>query len=426
MQIPDVLALLMGAGTLTAAATAPLLVRARRTAATLERRLADTEADAGHLAETRLPALVDQLSHPHLPVPGPRRAAAAGSPVEAAQQRVLQLTTTAVRAAEERADAAGQAVLRAVTADTQALSYRMQDLLTELQETCDDGAVLKQTIELDQLNERVRRRWQGIGIACGASPRLVRANSHLPDLVVGAQSRIEGYERISLTNHLRTDRPLGVIAPAAEPVAVVITELMANACYYSAGTVGVQVQIHEVPTGAVVVIDDAGVGIHPDDLAQAQRSLSGREPLRLAALGDPPRLGMAIIGRLLSEHPLKVSFGVSGYQGTRATVHIPRELLVDMDEEALPLAAATPQPAVRPEPPARTGPGHNPLPRRRRQAPDPAVAPASADAAGPPREPRVARPDRTPEEARRLYGGLPRRVREGEADDPTTGPTGEA
>ncbi|OEV25538.1 hypothetical protein AN219_25650, partial [Streptomyces nanshensis] len=67
---------------------------------------------------------------------------------------------------------------------------------------------------------------------------------------------LSGYERVQVTNQLRD--PVGVVARAVEPGAVVLTELLANALHYSHPELPVAVTIQQGNRGASVIIDDAG------------------------------------------------------------------------------------------------------------------------------------------------------------------------
>ncbi|MCQ9179273.1 ATP-binding protein [Streptomyces sp. IBSBF 2953] len=411
MSISETLPVAVAAG--TAAITllgTPLYIRARGRFRRLraERDAADQEnarlkgwaAENEYLMTARLPALVTHLTHPHVPVPGLRDRALAGSSVDVAHRHVLDLVSAAVAAERERVDEAAQAVMRGATTVIQAKSLRLQTEIRELQYRFDDPLIAETAMGLDQLNEQNLRRIQATGVLCGASPGLTRADSSLSDVLKGAQSRVRAYQRIVVSNHLIL--PLGVVARAVEPVAVTVAELMANAVHHTHGTLPVEASCHQVESGACVVIDDAGVGMNADEVAFATRLLSGTWPVMLTELGDPPRAGFATIGRLVKQYGFSVSVDKpSPYGGVRAVVFVPGHLLTVMDEKANPPSAMAPAPrrAVPPDHGEAPNPtGGAVLPRRRKvrsQSPQPAP---SAPAA-------VAEPAdvRTPDEVSSIY-----------------------
>lgn len=84
IQLPDLVAGGLAAGTLSALALGAALTRSRRRQASqreqvgvLRARLDDVEealtAEVAHLAAQRIPAAVRQSAHPHVTVPGPLR-----------------------------------------------------------------------------------------------------------------------------------------------------------------------------------------------------------------------------------------------------------------------------------------------------------------------------------------------------------------
>ncbi|MBE9498623.1 sensor histidine kinase [Streptomyces sp. GKU 257-1] len=291
---------------------------------------------------------------------------------------MLEQVSDAVTKERLRVDGAAQASMRGATTTIQALLYQLQTRLQTMQERYDDPFVAEDLLAADFLNEQALRRIQSTAIVCGAWPGLTRQNSHLGDIVVGAMSRLSGYERVQVTNQLRD--PVGVVARAVEPGAVVLTELLANALHYSHPELPVAVTIQQGNRGASVIIDDAGVGMHAEELERAQRMMSGQENTLLTELGDPPKTGFAAVGQLARQYGFTTSVEPSPYGGVRAIVHIPGDpLLTLLDEEEQPMSpmapvprsntsAAPPVPSALPghavpprPPPGRTGGGHHRL-----------------------------------------------------------------
>jgi len=427
-QIPEVASAILAAGTAGSLVTVPLLLTARRRAAVARRDADAARLDAAtarleagaaqtareqaltelqgsadqfqalseenrHLAAVRVPALVQRLTHHHLPVPGPLNPLFAESALAADHEAVLAGIARALADARRQVDGAAAAVMRGATSSLQALGYRQQSLISSLQLKVDDPQLAEELFALDRLNEQSLRRIQATGVLCGAWPGLNREDSHLPDILAGAQGRVEDSKRITLTNQLH--RPVGVVGRVVEPLAVVVAELMANAVYYSQGTLSVRVGLHHAAHGVCVVVDDAGIGMHDDDIAFAERMMHPEHQSRLSELGDPPRAGFATIGRLAREYGFSVSVrGASQYGGVHAVVLIPQQLLVLMDETQ-PMSAMSPLPARGvepvhghasaapdswyPEPAPAAAPAAPPLPQRQRhrhRAAGPAPVPA--------------------------------------------------
>lgn len=103
-----------------------------------------------------------------------------------------------------------------------------------------------------------------------------------------AQSRVAGCERIKVANHLRDER-LALVARAAEPLAIALAELLANATAYSHPDTDVQVTVQQSGgRGAFLVVDDAGIGMDDDALDRAHALLAGPLEVLLTELTPQP------------------------------------------------------------------------------------------------------------------------------------------
>ncbi|MGP3990615.1 ATP-binding protein [Streptomyces sp. 3N207] len=363
-EIPVALTVILSVGTAAAVALALLLARsaretkrlrqrsataekdlqeARHHQAALARRAQATEAEVRHLAGARIPDVTAALAHPNVPVRGLLDPTFQGTELDRALTTVMEQVSDAVTKERLRVDGAAQASMRGATTTIQALLYQLQTRLQTMQERYDDPFVAEDLLAADFLNEQALRRIQSTAIVCGAWPGLTRQNSHLGDIVVGAMSRLSGYERVQVTNQLRD--PIGVVARAVEPAAVVLTELLANALHYSHPELPVAVTIQQGNRGASVIIDDAGVGMHAEEMDRAQRMMAGQDNVLLTELGDPPKTGFATVGQLARQYGFTASVEVSPYGGVRAIVHVPGDpLLTLLDEEEQPMSPMAPVP----------------------------------------------------------------------------------
>ena len=378
IETPVALIVLLAAGTVAAVVLALLFARSRqeshqlrfraaslqsdyeagvRDGAGLAARLGAVEAEVAHLAEARVPDAVAAERHPHVPVRGALAPDDVGPELERQLTSVLEQTREAVRRERMRVDFAAQAAMRGATTTIQALLYQLQTLLQRMQEKYDDPLVAEDLLAADFLNEQALRRIQSTAVVCGAWPGLTRNNSHLADVVVGAMSRLNGYERVQVSNRLRD--PVGVVARAVEPVAVVLTELIGNALHFSHPELPVSVTLQQGNRGVSVIVDDAGVGMSEEEVARAERLMSGEEPVLVTELGDPPRTGFAAVGRLLRQYGFSARVETSPYGGVRAIVHIPGEpLLTLLDEKEYPQSPMAPLPSVNVPRSAGSSPPH--------------------------------------------------------------------
>ncbi|MFB7122413.1 ATP-binding protein [Kitasatospora sp. NPDC056273] len=321
-----------------------------------ERALAEAEArgtallaEIGHLAQERVAATAVRLTHGNAPLVGPLDPQAVGPEAVRALQGVLDAAQAALADERERVDAAARAAMRGATSRIQTLLYQIQSLVQRLQHENDDPRLL----EVDFRNEVALRRIQTIAVLCEAWPGLARTDSPLAEVVVGALSRVPGYARIKVANHLREQR-LAVVARAAEPIAVTIAELLANATACSHPETDVPVTVQQGGRGALVIIDDSGIGMDEDQLRRARRLLAGPPDMLLTELGNPPKTGFAVIGKLARQYGFSCHIEPSPYGGMRTILRIPAALVTVVDDEQ-PLSVLTPLPL-------RAGSGPAPAP----------------------------------------------------------------
>jgi len=401
-ELPDLVTGALAAGTLSALALGAGLLRSRRQRALqrteiaeLRDRLAGVQtafvAEVEHLAVQRIPAVARQLTHPRVAVPGPAQPQFIGSPLGIALESVLTTLRSELTAQRTRVDAAAQAGMRGATREIQAALYRLQDALRALQQRYDDPELTQTLFTLDHENEQSLRRAQVTAVVCGAWVGLAREDSHLVEAVTGGQARLAGYHRVRVHNHLEAGTAL--VSHAVEPVAIIVAELVDNALRHSAPDTEVVVNLEHVHHGVCVTVDDAGVGMTPDEREHARRTVSGTDPVLLTDLGDPPRMGFAAIGRLTRQFDLGVDVSSpSPYGGVRAVLRIDSHLLSRIDPERQPPAAGAPR-STRPAP-----------------APTRASVPSPAHSYGSERDERAAA-DVPGHQAVPDVGGLPRRRR---------------
>lgn len=406
----------------------------RRRNATLEDSLKARDDELQHLVEMRLPVIADTLSQPS-PLPGLRDERLAGTAFAQSLQGVVEQFTRAVDKAQVRADASAKAALKASMRAVQGLAHEQQLSISQMQDRHDNPDVLRDLLEIDHSNAQFGRRAQAIAVLCGSWPGRQRISSPLTDVVRGAKSRIRDYRRVQV--HALVD--VAVVSRAVEPVVLAVAELLDNAARHSQPNTNVEVSLQPVHNGAVIVIDDAGVGMDGLEVQRAAALLSGERAVDVARLGDPPQFGFAVIGMLAARYGFSVSVDTrSPYGGVRVVLFLPTALLTHVDAEgqgggqqAVPQEPQHSGPRTLPtrqaRAPRRAGPAAEQVPPQRvpqRQVPQQQVPPqrvpqqpapqpsAPAPAAQPPSGPT--HPSEI-DEASRTYGstagGLPKRRR---------------
>ncbi|MFJ9565815.1 ATP-binding protein [Streptomyces fuscichromogenes] len=353
IELPELVAGGLAAGTLSALALGGSLLRSRQQKAALRAEVTELRAqldgaesafvtEVEHLAARRMPAAAAQLAHPHLRVPGPARQHTPGTPTGIALEYVLTALREELTAQRTRIDAAAQAGLRGATREIQAALYRLQDALRGLQQRYDDPELAQTLFALDHENEQSLRRAQVAAVVCGAWVGLAREESHVVDAVTGGQARLSGYHRVQVHNHLEPGTAL--VSHAVEPVAIIVAELLDNALRHSAPDTDVVVNLEHVHHGVCVTVDDAGLGMTQDERARAQRLVAGGDPILLTDLGDPPRMGLAAIGQLTRQFDLNVDVSSpSPYGGVRAVLRVDSHLLARIDPDERPPSVSAPR-----------------------------------------------------------------------------------
>ncbi|TDD39215.1 ATP-binding protein [Actinomadura sp. KC06] len=362
------------------AAAAVLLVRERREAAALRVRNAALtrgvdvrERELRHLAEVRLPELMESLTNPGMDVAGPLHDLTREAPAyDKALQTVMELFAGAAEGVRERSDQSAKSTLRAMMRTVQSLANEQQLAISTMQERHDDPDVLAGLLRIDHMNAQLGRRAQATAVLCGSWPGQQRSASSLSDVVRGATSRIRDYLRVNLEGTIGG----AVTSRAVEPVVLTLAELLDNAARHSRPDTTVEVNFRAAHNGVAITIDDAGVAMDAEELQRAAELLSGETSVDVHRLGDPPQIGFAVAGVLAARYGFRVSVDSrSPYGGVRAVVFVPSALLTtvpaDRRPEPAPAPAPSPSEATGPEPSAPATDGASTaggLPKRSRVA----------------------------------------------------------
>ncbi|WP_258052526.1 sensor histidine kinase KdpD [Streptomyces sp. Ru73] len=297
--------------------------------AALQRQLADQETETVRMAKELLPAAMAELQR-GLQVDDVLRNVAPVSRVsprfEAAHHAVLRYILQAVEAEEDLRDSAQRAFVN-IARRVQAIVHQQAQELREMEDRHgDDPDVFHDLLHLDHRTALIGRLADSIAVLGGARPgRQWQKKIPLFNVLRGAMSRITDYQRVEL--HSVAD--VGVIGRAVEPLIHAVAELLDNATRYSPPQTRVHLTATEVQSGVAVEIEDAGLGLTDEARIRAERALAQHSTsgLDIDDLGESPRLGLAVVGRLAHTNNFKVSLRASAYGGVRVVLIVPPELI---------------------------------------------------------------------------------------------------
>ncbi|MFB4313699.1 nitrate- and nitrite sensing domain-containing protein [Actinomadura sp. 21ATH] len=309
------------------------------TARALVRQLEKLRGAAWELAEQRLPSVVERLGH------GEKVDVAAEAPplkfgddeIGEVGRAFNYVQETAIRTAVEQAELRRgiRDVLLSLARRTQTLVHRQLSMLDTMERRRDiDPKDLEELFRLDHLATRMRRNAENLIVLSGAIPaRGWRRSVPMVDVVRAAVGEVEDYTRVQVLPF----GPIELTGRAVGDVTHLLAELIENAVSFSPPDTVVQIGGHLVASGFAIDIEDRGLGLTDEKLADVN-----------ARIADPPefnlqssvQLGLFVVGKLAERYGLQVMLKRSAYGGTTAVVVIPRELVIE-DPAA---AARTPAP----------------------------------------------------------------------------------
>jgi signal transduction histidine kinase len=297
-----------------------------------EARESDAALVAGHaeldrLVDQALPSAVDLLRGGTsadavlAKIPRPR---------EEVHRRIVNVLVTEI-STEGRRRAAATAACANAAARVQALTTTILADLRELENTCSED-MLGDLLKIDHSTAQAGRLADSIAVLTGGrSGRRWTKPIRMESILRGAMGRIGAYQRI----RVHSASTAAIVGYAAEDLMHALAELMDNATKFSAPTEDVHVYVEELNNGAVITIEDSGLGMKSHALARAESAVSTDEQLDLTTLSGT-RLGLAVVGCLARKHQLHVFFRPSSRGGVGVVMRLPRELLTQARPEPLP------------------------------------------------------------------------------------------
>ncbi|MEV4246778.1 nitrate- and nitrite sensing domain-containing protein [Streptosporangium canum] len=226
--------------------------------------------------------------------------------------------------------AAGQAQMRKsvnkvfvnLARRSQSLLHRQLSMLEAMEQRASDPETLDDLFGLDHLTTRMRRHSEGLIILSGAVPgRGWRTPVTIYDVVRAAVEEVEDYQRVTVN----VPQGPAVIGTVVTDVIHLVAELVENAAIFSPPHTTVSIQGEMVAKGYAIEVEDRGLGISPDEMAQLNRRLADPPEFDLA---DSDRLGLFVVTQLAARHGIRVSLRPSPFGGTTAIVLLPGELVV--------------------------------------------------------------------------------------------------
>lgn len=441
-----------GLGLLAVIAAVLIAIRAGRRLIVESRDMAATVAE---FAQHRLPLINEQARRgAEIPADGGPGGGPEGgrtgrfrvTEVDQIDRAFAQTRRAVVRAAENeaRANRRLNEIFVTLARRNQSLLQRLLRMLETMERGTEDPDELERLFELDALATRMRRHAEGLVILSGRpSGRTWGTPVRMADVARAAAAEVEDYARVKVVPMGRT----ALLGPAVADTIHLVAELIENAAVFSPPTTTIRVTGQAVAHGFVLEVEDRGLGIAPDMMAELNRLLATAPELDL---DDSARLGLFVVAKLSARHGIKVTLRPSPYGGTTAIALIPQNLVAEppeisggratggyavtesgewTGEWAVAGGGTTASPAPQNEHLALVTPPAEPLPVRRRrsqQAPRPAPRPTPREQASGEQAPgEQAPPDRSPEDARDFMSTVQRGWERGRAagtDDPPGGP----
>ena len=184
---------------------------------------------------------------------------------------------------------------------SQSLVERQIRLIDELEQGEQDTDRLANLLKMDHIATRMRRYSQNLLVLAGRElPGRWNEPVTLVNVIRASVSEIEEYERVSF----RMQPGIAVSGPAVNDVVHLIAELAENATSLSAPDTLVDIAGRTLASGGVLVeVTDQGVGMHPDEMAQANWRLDNPATTDITVYRN---MGLFVVGRLAARHGIKV------------------------------------------------------------------------------------------------------------------------
>ncbi len=283
------------------------------------------------MADERLPRVVERLRRGEdvdVEAESPAPPASTITEISRIAESFATVQAAAVTAAVDQAKlrkTVNQVFLN-ISMRNQSLLHRQLGMLDSMERRTSEPEALADLFRIDHLTTRMRRHAEGLIILSGSVPgRGWRDPVPVVDVMRAAVAEVEDYVRVDVNSE--TDDL--VAGSAVSDVIHLIAELVENATVFSPPNTRIEVRAERVGTGLVAEVEDRGLGLSAEELADINRRLASTPEFDLAR---SDQLGLYVVSQLAARHDVKVSLRRSVYGGTTAVVLMPFGVVVRAEE----------------------------------------------------------------------------------------------
>jgi signal transduction histidine kinase len=287
------------------------------------------------MADQRLPRVVERLRRGEdvdVLAESPPPSSSSINEIAQIAQSFATVQGAAVAAAVEQArlrKGVNQVFLN-ISMRNQSLLHRQLGMLDGMERRTSEPGALADLFRLDHLTTRMRRHAEGLIILSGSTPgRGWRDPVPVVDVLRAAIAEVEDYVRVDVVSE-----SLDLVAGnAVNDIIHLVAELVENATVFSPPNTRIEVRADRVGTGLVAEIEDRGLGLSDEELADINRRLARPPEFDLA---NSEQLGLFVVSTLAARHNIKVSLRQSAYGGTTAILVLPFGVIVREEESGSP------------------------------------------------------------------------------------------
>ena len=210
---------------------------------------------------------------------------------------------------------------------SQGLVERQLRLIDELESSEQNPDQLENLFKLDHLATRMRRTDDSLLVLAGSETgRGWNAPMSIADVLLASISEVEQYTRITRT----TVTEAGLVGYIVSDVVHLLAELMENATAFSPPETTVTVSCRKLSGrgGAMIEIEDHGIGMTPEELDTANARLASPHTIDVAVVRT---MGLFVVGRLANKHNIRVQLRNSPRSGLTALVLLPPALITNLN-----------------------------------------------------------------------------------------------